>query len=48
LSKVLSVLGPDSGFDRLRRYPVEAFLMHAPRGPVEVEETPGWRRYERP
>jgi thiamine biosynthesis lipoprotein len=47
LSKVLSVLGPDPGFERLRRYPVEAFLMHAPRGPVEVRETPGWRRYER-
>ena len=47
LSKVLSVLGPDSGFDRLRRYPVEAFLMHAPQGPVEVQETPGWHRYER-
>ena len=47
LSKVLSVLGPDPGFDRLRRYPVEAFLMHAPRGPVEVRETPGWHRYER-
>lgn len=48
LSKVLSVLGPDAGFRRLRGHPVEAFLMHAPRGPVEIRETPGWRRYERP
>lgn len=47
LSKVLSVLGPDDGLARIRRHPVEAFLMHAPRGPVEVRETPGWRRYER-
>ena len=47
LSKVLSVLGPDEGFARIRRHPVEAFLMHAPRGPVEVRETPGWRRHER-
>jgi thiamine biosynthesis lipoprotein len=48
LSKVLSVLGPDSGFERIRKLPVEAFLMHAPRGPVEVRQTPGWHRYERP
>jgi len=47
LSKVLSVMGPDPGFDRVRRYPVEAFLMHAPRGTVEVRQTSGWRRYER-
>ncbi len=47
LSKVLSVLGPDSGFERIRKLPVEAFLMHAPRGPVEVRQTPGWHRYER-
>lgn len=47
LSKVLSVMGPDPGFDRVRRYPVESFLMHAPRGTVEVRQTSGWRRYER-
>ena len=47
LSKVLSVLGPEPGLERIRRHPVEALVFHAPRGPVEVVETPGWRRYER-
>ena len=47
LSKVVSVLGPEAGFVRIGRNPVEAFVMHAPKGPVEVSETPGWRRYER-
>jgi len=47
LSKMLSVLGPDAGFRRLRGHPIEAFLMYAPRGTVEIRETPGWYRYER-
>lgn len=47
LSKVLSVLGPNPGLERIRRHPVEALLLQAPRGPVEVLETRGWRRFER-
>jgi hypothetical protein len=40
------VLGPEDGLGRIRRRGIEALVFHAPRGTVEVVETPGWRRYE--
>ncbi len=46
LSKVLSVLGPDHTAQLRKRFGVEALLFRAPRGEVEVHETPGWHRHE--
>ncbi len=46
LTKVVSILGPEAGFEFIRRKPgVSARVTRKPEAAVEVSETPGFARY---